>query len=94
MHNLLICESDIQQQKSLNSLGMDFLHKCYATKDYQTVVVRFKFPNKLESKLEGRGSNPTRQVLYKRKANKMLSKGLGFDENLSYKEVSVEILDR
>ena len=74
--NILICESNIHQQKSLNSLGMYFLHKCYATKDYQTMEVRFKFQNHIVYKLTGRGSIQQRHIISNLKANKMLSKGL------------------
>ena len=65
-------------------LSMDWLHKCYATIDYRNKVVRFHLPNELELKWEGRGSNPTRQIVSNLKANKMLSNGLGAYENLSY----------
>ena len=58
------------------------------------MVVRFQFPNKLELEFEGRSSNPTGQITSNLKANTMLSKGLGADENLSYEEIFVEILDR
>ena len=51
-------------------------------------------PNELELKWEGRGSNPTSQIVSNLKKNKILSKGLGVDENLSYEEVHVAILDR
>ena len=53
---MLICESDIHQQKSLSSLGMNFLHKCYATIDYKTKVVGFQLPKKIGYKWAGRGS--------------------------------------
>ena len=43
---------------------------------------------------KGRGLNQTSQIVSILKANKMLSKGLGVNENLYYKEFSVEILDR
>ena len=72
---------------------MDFLHKCYAIIDYRNKVVRFQFPNELELIWKGRGS-PKSQIVSNLKANKMLSKGLGVNENLSYKEFSVESLDR
>ena len=54
--NLLICESDIHQLKALSSIGMDFLHKCSSTIDYQTRVVRFQLPNEIGYKRAGRGS--------------------------------------
>ena len=73
---------------------MDCLHKCYSTIDCRYRVMRFQFQNELELTWEGRGSNPTSQIVSNLKPNKMLSKGLGTDENLSYKEVSIEILDR
>ena len=57
------------------------------------MVVRFQLPKELELKWEGRGSNPTSQIVSNLKDNKMLSMGLGADEKISYKEVSVEILD-
>uniref|UniRef100_UPI003393DB11 hypothetical protein n=1 Tax=Acinetobacter baumannii TaxID=470 RepID=UPI003393DB11 len=53
--NLLICESEIHKLKAFNSLGMDFIHKCYATIDYQTRVVRFPLPNEIGYKWAGRG---------------------------------------
>ena len=62
-------------------LGMDWLHKCYATIDCQNRVVRFQFPNELELEWEGRSSNLSGQINSHLKANKMLSKGLGADEN-------------
>ena len=73
---------------------MDLLHKCYGTIDYRNRVVRFQFPNEFELRWKGCGSNPTIQIVSNLKANKMLSKGLGVDENLSYKEVLIEIVDR
>ena len=72
---------------------MDWLHT-YTTIHHQKRVVRFQLPNELELKWEGRGSNQTRNVLFDLKANKILSKGLGADENRSYEEVYIEILDR
>ena len=57
-------------------LGMDCLHKYYATINYGNMVVRPQFPNELEFKWERCGSNPIRQVVSNLKANKMLSKGL------------------
>ena len=73
---------------------MDWLYECYATIDYRNRVVRFQFPNEFELRWKGCGSNPTIQIVSNLKANKMLSKGLGVDENLSYEEISIEILDR
>ena len=56
--NLLICESYIHQQKELNSLGMDFVHKFKATIDYQIRVVRFQLPNEIGYNRQGvDGSN-------------------------------------
>ena len=74
-------------------LGMDMLYKWYATIDYRNRVVRFQFPNELVLKWEGRGSNPRSKIVSNLKENKMLSKGLGADKNLSYEEVSVAVLD-
>ena len=56
-------------------LGMDWLHECYTTIDYRNRVVRFKFPNELELKWKWHGSNPTRQIYYNLKANKMYLRG-------------------
>ena len=56
-------------------LGIDWLHKCYATIDCRNRVVRFQFPNELEQKWEGCSSNKTGQIVSHLKANKMLSKG-------------------
>ena len=53
---------------------IDFLRKGYATIDYQNRVVSFRFPNELELKWKGRGSNQTSQIISNNKANKMLSK--------------------
>lgn len=50
-------------------------------------------PNELDLKWEGRGSNPTSQIVSNLKDKKMLSKGLEAYENLSYEEVSIKILD-
>ena len=72
--NLLICESYIHQQKELNSLGMDFVHKFKATIDYQIRVVRFQLPNEIGYKLAGRGSIQRRHIISNLKVNKMLSK--------------------
>ena len=72
---------------------MNLFHKCFATIDYKNSVVRFQFPNELELKWKGRGSNNTSQIVSNLKAKKMLSKGLDVNENLSYEEFSVEILD-
>ena len=44
------------------------------------MVVRPQFPNELELKWEGCGSNPISQVVSNLKAIKILSKRLGFDE--------------
>ena len=74
--NLLICESYIHQQKALNSLGMDFLHNCYATIDYQTRVVRFQLPNEIGYKMAGRGPIQQSHIISNLKTDKMLSKGL------------------
>ena len=49
--------------------------------------------NELELTWEGHGSNPTSQIVSNLKANKMFFKGLVADKNLSYEEVSIEILD-
>ena len=62
--------------------------------DCRNRVLRFQFPNELEVRWKGRGLNQTSQIVSILKANKMLSKGLGVNENLYYKEFSVEILDR
>ena len=75
-------------------LDMYWLHMFYATIDCRNRVVWFKFPNELETEWEGHGSSTTSKVVSNFKATKMLSKGLGPDENLSYKEVSVKIIDR
>ena len=40
-------------------LGMDWIHKCYATIDNQNSVVRLQFPNELELKWEGHVQNNT-----------------------------------
>ena len=56
-------------------LGMDWLHKFYATIDCRNRVVSFQFPNELELEWEGRESNPTRQIVSNLKAKKMLAKG-------------------
>ena len=65
----------------------------FTTIDYRNRVVRFQFPNELELKWEGHGSNQTSQIFFNLKANKMLSRGLGVDENLSYEEVPGAIFD-
>ena len=70
---------------------MTLLHKCYATIDYRKSVIRFEYQNKLELRWKERGSNPTTQVVSYLKANNMLSKGLGVNENLYYNEFSIEI---
>ena len=72
---------------------MDCLHKCYGTIDYLNGVVRFQSHNELELEWEGRVSNPISKIVSNHKVNKMLSKGLGVDKDLCYKEVHVEILD-
>ena len=56
-------------------LGLDCLHRCYATIGCRNRVVRFQFPNDIEQEWEGRSSNPTGQIVSHLKANKMLSKG-------------------
>ena len=56
-------------------MGMDWLHKSYATIDFWNKVVKFQFPNELELELEGCSSNPTSQLVSNHKANKMLPKG-------------------
>ncbi|XP_069152832.1 uncharacterized protein [Solanum lycopersicum] len=56
-------------------LGMDWLHKFYATIDRRNRIVRFQFPKELELEREGRSSNPKGQIVSHLKANKMLSKG-------------------
>ena len=53
-----------------------------------------QFQNELDLEQEGCDSNATSKIISNLKANKMLSKGLGVDENLSYKEVLIEIVDR
>ena len=55
---------------------MDFIHKCYATIDYQTRVARFKLPNVIGYKWVGRGPIQQSHIFSNLKANKMLSKGL------------------
>ena len=75
-------------------LGMHWLFKCFTTIDYRNSVVRFQFRNELELELKGCDSNPITQKISNIKANKMLSKGLGVDKDLSYEEVVVKILDR
>ena len=55
-------------------LGMDWIHKCYATIDYRNWAVRFQFLNELELEQEGSSSIPTGQIVSNLKANKMLSK--------------------
>ena len=56
-------------------LGMDWLHKCYATIDCRNRVVRFQFPNELELEWERHSSNPIGQIVSHLKANNMLFKG-------------------
>ena len=74
--NLLICESDIHQQKGLNNLGIDVLYKCYATIDYQTRLVNFQLPNEIRYKWVERVPIQQCHIISNLKANKMLSKGL------------------
>ena len=57
-------------------LTYEFPHKCYATIDYINRVVRFQFPNELELRWKGRGSNPTSQIVSNLKETKMVSKRL------------------
>ena len=72
---------------------MDLLYKFYAIIDYRNRVVRFLFPNELELRCKGCGINQTSQIVSNLKANKMLSNGFGVNENLSYEEFSVEVLN-
>ena len=53
-------------------LGMDWLHKFYATIDCRNRVVRIQFPNELELQWEGLSSNQTGKVVSYLNADKML----------------------
>ena len=44
-------------------LGMDLLHKCYATIDYRNRAVRFQLLNELKIKWEGRALSTTTQIV-------------------------------
>ena len=56
------------------TLGMDWLHSCYALIDCRTRIVRFQFPD--EPILERKGSSlePMSQFISYLKARKMISK--------------------
>ena len=55
---------------------MDFLHKCSATIDYQTKVLRFWLQNEIGYEWVGRGAIQKIHIISNLKSNKMLSKGL------------------
>ncbi|XP_069145889.1 uncharacterized protein [Solanum lycopersicum] len=56
-------------------LGMDWLHKFYATIDCRNRVSRFQFSNKLELEWEGRGSSLVGQIVSNLEDNQMIAKG-------------------
>ena len=58
------------------TLGMEWVHSCYACMYCRSRVVRFRFPNEEDMVWERHDSSRPNPLVLNLKANKMMSKGL------------------